>query len=44
MASLSERLVTLQRSKNFLKKDIADAAGVSLMGYYRYEKGDPYRR
>ena len=26
--------------KNFLKKDIADAAGVSLMGYYRYEKGD----
>ena len=40
MASLSDRLVYLQREKNVLKKDIANAAGVSIMGYYRYEKGN----
>ena len=39
MASLSDRLIYLQREKNVLKKDIANAAGVSIMGYYRYEKG-----
>ena len=40
MASLSDRLVYLQREKNVLKKDIANAAGVSIMGYYRYERGN----
>lgn len=40
MANLSERLVELQESKHILKKDIANAIGVSIMGYYRYEKGD----
>lgn len=39
MASLSDRLIFLQREKNVLKKDIANAAGVSIMGYYRYERG-----
>ena len=40
MASLSERLISLQREHNVLKKDIADAVGLSIMGYYRYEKGE----
>ena len=40
MASLSDRLIYLQREKNVLKKDIANAAGVSIMGYYRYERGN----
>ena len=40
MASLSDRLVYLQREKNVLKKDIANAAGVSIMVYYRYERGN----
>lgn len=39
MATIAERLVYLQKEKNLQKKDIAEAAGVSLMGYYRYEKG-----
>lgn len=39
MATIAERLVSLQKEKNLQKKDIAEAAGVSLMGYYRYEKG-----
>ena len=40
MASLSDRIVYLQREKNVLKKDIANAAGVSIMVYYRYERGN----
>lgn len=40
MVSLADRLVSLQKERNVLKKDIADAIGVSVMGYYRYEKGD----
>lgn len=40
MSSLSDRLISLQRDRHVLKKEIADAAGLSLMGYYRYERGD----
>ena len=39
MTALASRLVSLQRERNVLKKDIADAIGVSVMGYYRYERG-----
>lgn len=35
MVSLADRLVSLQKERNVLKKDIADAIGVSVMGYYR---------
>lgn len=38
--TLADRLVSLQKERNVLKKDIADAIGVSVMGYYRYERGD----
>lgn len=40
MISLPDRLISLQKERNVLKKDIADAMGVSVMGYYRYEKGE----
>ncbi len=40
MATLNERLVYLQTSRNKLKKDIANALSLSIMGYYRYENGD----
>lgn len=40
MATLSERLVQLQSEKKLLKKDIAKAIGLSIMGYYRYETGE----
>jgi transcriptional regulator with XRE-family HTH domain len=40
MPKISERLVSLQKERNVQKKDIAEAAGLSLMGYYRYEKGE----
>ena len=39
MTALAERLVLLQQERNVMKKEIADAAGLSLMGYYRYERG-----
>lgn len=39
MTALAERLISLQKERNVMKKDIADAAGLSLMGYYRYERG-----
>ena len=40
MPNLSERLIQLQAERNMLKKDIANAVGLSIMGYYRYENGD----
>ncbi len=40
MPNLSDRLVELQQKHNLLKKDIANAVGVSIMGYYRYEHGE----
>lgn len=39
MPNLSDRLVKLQTDGNYLKKDIANAIGVSVMAYYRYEQG-----
>ncbi len=40
MATLNERLSQLQTERGVLKKDIAKAVGISLMAYYRYEKGE----
>ncbi|MBO1680387.1 helix-turn-helix transcriptional regulator [Bittarella massiliensis] len=40
MPTLGERLTFLQAERQLLKKDIAAAAGLSLMGYYRYERGE----
>ena len=39
MATLPERLVQLQTEHKLLKKDIAEAVGISTMAYYRYESG-----
>lgn len=39
MATLPERLVQLQIEHKLLKKDIAEAVGISTMAYYRYESG-----
>ena len=39
MPTIADRLVSLQQERNINKKDIAEAAGLSIMGYYRYEKG-----
>ncbi len=36
----TERLQQLQESKQFLKKDIANNIEISVMAYYRYEKGE----
>ena len=38
-STFPERLVYLQTSRKLLKKDIASAVGISVMAYYRYEKG-----
>ncbi|MDL2280582.1 helix-turn-helix domain-containing protein [Selenomonadales bacterium OttesenSCG-928-I06] len=40
MTNFSRRLSKLQKEKKLLKKDIAQAIGISIMAYYRYEKGD----
>ena len=40
MATLIERLKELQEEHKSLKKDIAAHLGVSIMGFYRYEKGE----
>lgn len=40
MPNLSERLIQLQEERKFLKKDIANSVGLSIMGYYRYENGE----
>lgn len=40
MPNLSERLIQLQEERKFLKKDIANSVGLSVMGYYRYENGE----
>lgn len=40
MASLSERIVQLQTERRLLKKEIAEAVGISVMAYYRYESGE----
>lgn len=40
MATLGERLQQLQTERGILKKDIAKEVGLSIMGYYRYERGE----
>ena len=40
MPNFTERLTDLQSKQNHLKKDIARAVNISVMGYYRYEKGE----
>lgn len=40
MASFTERIQELQKTSGALKKDIAASAGLSIMGYYRYEQGE----
>lgn len=40
MSILTTRMVELQQQNNLLKKDVASALGVSIMAYYRYEKGE----
>lgn len=40
MTNLSERLIQLKEEQGVLKKDIAKAVGISIMGYYRYEAGE----
>ena len=40
MTKFADRLKSLQESKKYLKKDIADAVGISTMAYYRYETGE----
>lgn len=40
MPNLSDRLQELQKQSGILKKDIAQAVGLSIMGYYRYERGE----
>ena len=39
MSIISDRLILLQEKNNYLKKDIAEKVGVSVMAYYRYESG-----
>lgn len=40
MSTFTYRLATLQVQQNHLKKDIAKAVNISIMGYYRYERGE----
>lgn len=40
MPNISDRLQELQKQSGILKKDIAQAVGLSIMGYYRYERGE----
>lgn len=40
MPNLSDRLQELQKQSGILKKDIARAVNLSIMGYYRYERGE----
>lgn len=40
MTDFKDRLTKLQTVQGKLKKDVAAAANLSLMGYYRYERGE----
>lgn len=40
MPTFAERLTQLQTEKKCLKKDVASVVGLSIMGYYRYERGE----
>lgn len=39
-ANLSGRLMHLQEERNIPKKHIANAIGISVVAYYRYERGE----
>jgi len=39
MSTFPERLLKLQTDRKILKKDIANVLNISVMAYYRYEKG-----
>ena len=39
VATFVERVAILHTKTGLLKKDAAAAAGLSIMGYYRYEQG-----
>lgn len=38
--NFQERLKYLQKNNNVTKKSIADAIGISVRNYYRYETGE----
>lgn len=38
--TFNERIINLKNERNILQKDIAQAAGVSIRTYQRYEKGE----
>lgn len=40
MSDFSKRLIQLQSDRNFLKKDIAAAVGITYRHYQRYENGE----
>lgn len=40
MSNLIERLKQLQAEQSSLKKDIAAKLGISVMAFYRYERGE----
>ncbi len=40
MTKLPERLVTLKTSRSLMQKDIAEALGIPLRTYQRYERGE----
>ena len=40
MITFPKRLSKLQSDRKLLKKDIAKAVNISVMAYYRYEKGE----
>lgn len=40
MANFNERLIQLQSERKLLKKDIAEAIGVTYRHYQRYENGE----
>lgn len=37
--SISDRLLSLRKSKKLTQKEISQAIGISVMGYQRYEYG-----
>lgn len=40
MLTFSDRIVELKANRNLLQKNIAEAIGVTVRNYQRYEKGE----
>lgn len=38
--TFSERIIEIKTSRNILQKDIANAIGITVRNYQRYEKGE----